>query len=153
MRRASVTFVVAALVAGAVAAATPQTPDVFPVQEVRAGMTGVGKTVYAGDTLEEFQVHILGVVSNVTGPNRDLILAKLEGGPLANTGVIQGMSGSPVYIGGRLVGAVSYAIGSFPKEPIAGITPIAEMIEATADTAPRRGTSAQARLDLPVSPE
>ena len=64
-------------------------------------------------------------------PQRNLILARLEGGPLAETGVIAGMSGSPVYIDGRLVGAVSYSIGAFPKEPIAGITPIAEMIEAT----------------------
>ena len=65
-----------------------------------------------------------------TAPQRDLILARLEGGPLATTGVIQGMSGSPVYIDGTLVGAVSYALGSFPREPLAGITPIAEMIAA-----------------------
>jgi hypothetical protein len=134
-------IVVAALAAGAAAAGAPQAPTVFPVQELRAGMTGIGRTVYAGEALEEFQVHILGVVSNVTGPNRDLILAKLEGGPLANTGVIQGMSGSPVYIGGRLVGAVSYAIGSFPKEPIAGITPIGEMTSAVTSTAPRAPAS------------
>ena len=72
---------------------------------------------------------ILGVLRNVIGPQRDLILARLEGGPLANTGVIAGMSGSPVYIDGRLVGAVSYSLGSFPKEPLAGITPIGEMID------------------------
>ena len=62
------------------------------------------------------------------GPSRKLILAKLSGGPVDEAGVIAGMSGSPVYIGGKLVGAVSYTLGSFPKEPIAGITPIDEML-------------------------
>src|SRR5919112_1690654 len=83
-------------------------------------------------TLQDFKVHILGVLRNVQGPRRDLILARLEGGPLAQTGVAQGMSGSPVYVDGRLIGAVSYSIGAFSKEPIAGITPIAEMKDATA---------------------
>ena len=59
-----------------------------------------------------FQAHIIGVLRNVMGPQRDLILARLEGGPLATTGVIQGMSGSPVFIDGRLVGAVSYQLGT-----------------------------------------
>ena len=89
-----------------------------------------GRTVFEGDRLDEFKVHILGVLRNVIGPSRNLILARLEGGPLANTGVIAGMSGSPVYIDGRLVGAVSYSLGQFSKEPIAGITPIDEMVEA-----------------------
>src|SRR5438874_428360 len=75
----------------------------------------------------------------------------LEGGPLAETGVIAGMSGSPVYVDGRLIGAVSYAIGSFPKEPIAGITPIREMIDATADSTRRAAAAAHARIDLPIT--
>ena len=104
---------------------------VMPVKEVKAGMEGIGRTVFAGNTLEEFKVHILGVLENVMGPSRSLILAKLEGGPLATTGVIAGMSGSPVYIDGRLVGAVSYSLGQFPREAIAGITPIDEMVDAT----------------------
>jgi hypothetical protein len=99
----------------------------MPIDDVRPGMVGIGRTVFAGEALEEFRANIIGVLKNVNGPKRDLILARLEGGPLANTGVIQGMSGSPVYIDGRLVGAVSYSLGSFPKEPLAGITPIAEM--------------------------
>ena len=74
----------------------------------------------------------------MVGPRRALILARLEGGPLAATGVIAGMSGSPVYVEGRLIGAVSYSLGDFSKEPIAGITPIAEMIENTAAGAPSR---------------
>jgi hypothetical protein len=91
------------------------------------------------------------VLHNVQGPRRDLILARLEGGPLAKTGVAAGMSGSPVYIDGRLIGAVSYSIGAFPTEAIAGITPIAEMKDAT--EMPRRGASPQARIDLPITRE
>lgn len=120
------------------------------VDEVRPGMEGVGRTVFQNGDIEEFKVHILGVLKNVVGPRRDLVLARLEGGPLAQTGVIAGMSGSPVYVGGRLLGAVSYALGQFPKEPIAGITPIAEMTDATALTAPASG-SRPVGLTVPFS--
>jgi len=123
---------------------------VMPVKEVKAGMEGVGRTVFSGNTLEEFKVHILGVLENVMGPSRSLILAKLEGGPLASTGVIAGMSGSPVYIDGRLVGAVSYSLGQFPKEAIAGITPIDEMVDATG-LPERRPTGTQAKLQWPIN--
>ena len=123
----------------------------MPLEEVRPGMVGVGRTVFQGTELQEFKVHILGVLKNVQGPRRDLILARLEGAALAESGVAQGMSGSPVYVDGRLIGAVSYSIGAFSKEPIAGITPIAEMKDATA-TPRRRGTQ-QARLELPITRE
>jgi hypothetical protein len=125
-------------------------PGRMPVEEVKAGMVGVGHTVFEGDRVEPFTVQILGVLRNVIGPSRNLILARLEGGPLASTGVIAGMSGSPVYIDGRIVGAVSYSLGAFSKEPIAGITPIDEMIEA-ASRADRRPPSLRVQLDLPVT--
>jgi hypothetical protein len=128
----------------------PATTSLMPLEEVRPGMVGVGRTVFEGTELAEFDVHVLGVLRNVLGPKRDLILARLEGGPLAETGVAQGMSGSPVYIDGRLVGAVSYSLGAFSKEAIAGITPIAEMKDATA--VPRR-RAAQAAIELPITPE
>ena len=128
-------------------AATP----LMPLEDIRPGMVGVGKTVFQGAQLQEFKVHIIGVLRNVQGPRRNLILARLEGGPLAETGVAQGMSGSPVYIDGRLIGAVSYSIGAFSKEPIAGITPIAEMKDATAML--RRTTPPRARLELPITRE
>jgi SpoIVB peptidase S55 len=115
-------------------------------------MVGVGRTVFADDTIEEFQANIIGVLRNVMGPQRDLILAKLEGGPLANTGVIQGMSGSPVFVDGKLIGAVSYALGSFPREPIAGITPIAEMVTAVDSPGPRASGSDLAPA-WPATPE
>jgi hypothetical protein len=142
----------AALVGLLSVAATPAATTMFPVDELKPGMVGVGRTVFEGDRLDEFKVHILGVLRNVIGPSRNLILARLEGGPLAHTGVIAGMSGSPVYIDGRLVGAVSYSLGAFSKEPIAGITPINEMIEAATLPGPRRQL-ARVELQMPLTPE
>jgi hypothetical protein len=126
-------------------------PD-MSVDEIRPGMVGVGRTVFDGTRVEEFRARILGVIENVIGARRNLILARLEGGPLANTGVIAGMSGSPVYIDGRLIGAVSYALGAFSKEPIAGITPIAEMTDATSVTN-SRPRAARVQLDFPLTDE
>jgi len=129
----------------------PATSTLMPISDVKPGMVGIGRTVFEGTELQEFKVQILGVLHNVQGPQRDLILARLEGGPLAKTGVAAGMSGSPVYIDGKLVGAVSYSIGSFATEAIAGITPIAEMKDAT--QTPRRAPSQQARIQLPITRE
>lgn len=97
-------------------------------------MTGTGRTVFSGSTLEDFAVEVLGVIENVA-PGQSIILAKLSGGPLAESGVIQGMSGSPVYVNGRLMGAV--ALG-FPmaKQPICGIRPIEEMLAVDAAAPP-----------------
>ena len=147
LRTAAAALLAAVLLAVPLPASTP----LMSIDEIRPGMIGVGRTVFQGSELKEFKVHILGVLRNVQGPKRDLILAKLEGEGLAESGVAQGMSGSPVYIDGRLIGAVSYSIGAFSKEPIAGITPIAEMKDATAMT--RRAASQQARLELPVTRE
>ncbi|MFB3854554.1 MAG: SpoIVB peptidase S55 domain-containing protein [Vicinamibacterales bacterium] len=125
----------------------------MPIDEVRPGMLGVGYTVFEGTKVEEFKAHIVGVLRNAAGPKRDLIIARLEGGPLAETGVIAGMSGSPVFIDGRLVGAVGYSLGTFSKEPIAGITPIEEMIEATSVGEARSARGSKLRLELPLTPE
>src|SRR6266404_5229460 len=122
------------------------------VKDIRPGMVGISHTVFDGTHVEEFKAHILGVLENVIGPHRNLILAKLEGGPLANTGVIAGMRGSPVYIDGRLIGAVSYALGSFSKEPIAGITPISEMTDSTAFS-DARPMGARVHIDYPLTRE
>ena len=131
----------------------PAAPPYYPLDQVKPGAVATGYTVWQGDKIEEFQVHIIGVLRNVIGPKRDLILAKLEGGPLAHTGVIAGMSGSPVYIDGQLVGAVSYSLGAFSKEPIAGITPITEMIDAATLETPRAPMGTRARLEMPVTRE
>ncbi len=133
------------LVSGAALAqsASPQAP-LLPLSEVRPGMKGIGLTVFEGATIESFGVSILGVLDNAVGPRQSLVLARLEGGPLERTGVIAGMSGSPVFVDGRLLGAVAYAF-PFGKEPIAGITPIADMLETVDPGAPR---AAGARLRL-----
>src|SRR5687767_2041974 len=148
IRTAAAALALAALIGTSPRATTP----LMPVSEIRAGMVGVGRTVFQGAELEDFKVHIIGVLRNVQGPRRDLILARLEGGPLAETGVAAGMSGSPVYIDGRLVGAVGYSIGAFPKEAIAGITPIEEMKEATAQASTRRA-AVKTPIALPVTSE
>jgi hypothetical protein len=144
-------FLAAAVLTAGAIVRLPAAPALMPLEDVKPGMVGTSRTIFEGTELKEFKVHILGVLKNVQAPKRNLILARLEGGPLAETGVIAGMSGSPVYIDGKLVGAVSYSIGSFPKEPIAGITPINEMIDATAELGGRRALSAQNRLELPVT--
>jgi hypothetical protein len=136
----------------AVAAGLPAQSRTFAIDEIKPGMVGIGRTVFEGDRLEEFTVHIIGVLRNSIGPRRNLILARLEGGPLANTGVIAGMSGSPVYIDGRLVGAVSYSLGQFSKEPIAGITPIDEMTADATLPGPRR-QAARVDLQMPLTQE
>ncbi|HBY60473.1 MAG TPA: hypothetical protein DEH78_11665 [Solibacterales bacterium] len=144
MRVVAGTFLTRVAVLGAVigAAASAQTP-VLPLSEVRPGMRGVGRTVFSGDRIEEFAVEVLGVLENI-GPKQSVILAKLSGGPLAHTGVMQGMSGSPVYFDGKLAGAVALAF-SFSKDPIAGIRPIEEMLRVDQGGAPPARRLAEVR--------
>jgi hypothetical protein len=97
----------------------------WQVDEIKAGMKGRGKTVLKGVKIETFEAEVLGVLKN-TSPGRDMVLCRLSGCDLEKTGVIAGMSGSPVYIEGKLLGAVAYA-WVFGKEPIAGVTPFAQM--------------------------
>ena len=120
--------------------------EFLPLAEVKAGMRGVGKTVFSGGRIEDFQVEILGVLENI-GPKQSLILARLSGGPIEKTGVMQGMSGSPVYIGGKLVGAVAMAF-PFSKEPIAGIRPIGDMLTVQDKTPPRTAAIRLNETDL-----
>ncbi|HYP09427.1 MAG TPA: SpoIVB peptidase S55 domain-containing protein [Bryobacteraceae bacterium] len=124
-----------------VAAPPPEAVQFLPISDIRPGLTGAGRTVFSGSAVEEFQVEILGILENA-GPKQSIILARLSGGPLERTGVMQGMSGSPVYIGGKLAGAVAMAF-PFSKEPIAGIRPIGEML-AGGDTAHPRAVQVRA---------
>jgi len=112
------------------AAGPPKTTDgFFPLSEVHRGLTGTAWTVFTGDKPEPMQVEILGVLRGARGPGHDMILAQLHGAKPEYTGVVAGMSGSPVYIGNKLLGSLSYRIGQFSKDPIAGITPIEQMLE------------------------
>jgi len=128
----------------ALAAALYAQPNFFPLKDVRPGMRGTGKTVFSGNQIEDFQVEVLGVLDNI-GPKESLILARLSGGPLEHTGVMQGMSGSPVYIDGKLLGAVAMAF-PYSKDPIAGIRPIEEMVKV--ETAPSATAVQRAGLSL-----
>lgn len=123
-----------------VAAAPPPTTQFFPLSQVHRGLHGVAYTVFEGTKPEAMGVEILGLLHNAIGPGEDMILARLEGAKPDYTGVVAGMSGSPVYIGGKLVGALAYRIGQFSKEPICGITPIGQMLENRA-----RGSELRAR--------
>jgi hypothetical protein len=107
----------------------PENPEFFPLSQVRPGMTGTAWTVFEGSTPEPMQVKILGVLRGARGPGQDMILAQLYGAKPEYTGVVEGMSGSPVYIDGKLLGSLSYRIGQFTKDPIAGITPIEQILE------------------------
>ena len=101
----------------------------FPLSEVHRGLKGTAWTVFTGTTPEPMEVEILGVLRGARGPGHDMILAQLHGAKPEYTGVVAGMSGSPVYIGNRLLGSLSYRIGQYSKDPIAGITPIEQMLE------------------------
>jgi len=110
-------------------AADTTQPKILPVDQIQPGMKGVAYTVFEGTKPEPMDLEVLGVLKNANGPKSDLILVRLIGKKPEYTGVVAGMSGSPVYIDGKLVGALSYRIGQFSKEPIAGVTPIAQMLE------------------------
>lgn len=106
---------------------------IYPLSAVRVGQRGVGYTVFKGPDAQPFEVEILGLMKGMLGPKRDVILARLSGPEIEFSGVIAGMSGSPVYLDGKLLGAVAYRFGSFTREPIAGITPIESMLDLTRD--------------------
>lgn len=116
----------------------------MPLSEVREGMKGTSRTVFRGTEPEEFNVEILGVIPGGVGPKQDLIVGRISGGPADRTGVFAGMSGSPVYVNGRLVGAISYSF-PFSKEPICGITPIEQMISIFEKKASARTASVEPR--------
>ncbi len=132
MLRNVVAFVLLGFTSLAGFAAEKPKVQIMPEDQVKAGMHGVAYTVFEGVTPEPMQVEILGVLRNMAGPKSDVILARLHGKKVEYTGVVAGMSGSPVYIDGKLVGAIAYRIGEFSKEPIAGITPASSMLEIDA---------------------
>ncbi len=119
----------------------PPAGDIIRLQEIKPGMKGVAYTIFAGDTIEPFELEVIGVLPNLLGPKQSIVLVQLKGAKVEHTGVVAGMSGSPVYIEGRLAGALSLKFGIFTKEPLAGVTPIESVLEA-GQTTP--ATSAQA---------
>src|SRR5437879_1738267 len=114
------------------AAETSTDIQTISVDQIHTGMKGVAYTVFEGVKPEPMDVEVLGILKNINGPRGDIILIRLHGKKVEYTGVVAGMSVSPVYIDGKLAGALAFRIGEFSKEPIAGVTPIAEMLEINA---------------------
>lgn len=127
--------------AGLAQSGPPAISGFFPLSEVKAGLKATAWTVFEGSAPEPMDVEILGVLRGGRGPGHDMILARLHGPKPDFTGVVAGMSGSPVYVGDKLMGSLSYRIGQFSKEPIAGITPIEQMLEVRDISTERAGMS------------
>src|SRR2546422_9559759 len=125
-------FTLLATAAETPSARAPKTTETIPVSQIHKGMRGVAYTVFQGTTPEAMDVEVLGVLKDMNGPKGDIILIRLHGTKVEYTGVVAGMSGSPVYFDGKLAGALAFRIGEFSKEPIAGVTPISEMLEINA---------------------
>src|ERR1700674_5835026 len=122
-------------------------PEIFPLSQVQPGMKGEALTIFAGDQIEKFDLVVIGVMPNFLAPKESIILVQLLGPRVEHTGVVAGMSGSPGYLDGKLAGALSLKLGIFTKEPIAGVTPIEDVLDP-----PSQNVSAQAnaqQLSLP----
>src|SRR5438309_11795433 len=115
--------------------------ETLPLSQVRPGMEGYAYTIFAGDHIEKFDLEVIGVVNNFLGPKQSIILVQLKGPKVEHTGVVAGMSGSPVYLDGKLAGALSLKLGIFTKEPIAGVTPIADVLAGGGIAGPTSGGS------------
>ena len=114
--------------AAAVPSPAQQSTEILPLSDVHPGMQGYAYTIFAGDQIEKFDLEVLGIMPNFLGPKQSIILVQLKGPKVEHTGVVAGMSGSPVYLDGKLAGALSLKLGIFTKEPIAGVTPIADVL-------------------------
>src|ERR1700722_1232112 len=148
LQRFALLAVVLALAGVAMAA---DGPAIMPLDQVKPGMTGYARTIFAGDQVENFDLVVIGILPNLIGPKQSIILVQLKGPKVEHTGVVAGMSGSPVYIDGKLVGAVSLKFGMFVKEPLAGVTPIEDMLALPTESAsPARGTAVAG--SQPVTP-
>ncbi len=125
------------LLPGSICAQASRPIETIPLDQIHAGMRGFAYTVFQGTKPESMDVEVLGVLKNANGPKGDVILVRLGGAKAEYSGVVAGMSGSPVYLDGKLAGALAFRIGEFSKEPIAGVTPIGEMLEINAmDSSP-----------------
>jgi SpoIVB peptidase S55 len=124
-------------------AATQQSNEILPLSQVREGMQGCAYTIFQGDQVEKFDLEVLGVMPNFLGPKQSIILVQLKGPKVEHTGVVAGMSGSPVYLEGKLAGALSLKLGIFTKEAIAGVTPIEDVLQPEAQSPAAMATPQQ----------
>jgi SpoIVB peptidase S55 len=129
------------LSASPLGAMAQESNQILPLEQVHAGMQGYAYTIFSGDQVEKFDLEVLGVMPNFLGPKQSIILIELKGPKVEHTGVVAGMSGSPVYLDGKLAGALSLKLGIFTKEAIAGVTPIEDVLRPPPQTpAPQAAT-------------
>jgi len=133
------------------AATAQESNEILPLSHVRAGMQGYAYTIFAGDQVEKFDLEVIGVLENFLGPKQSIILVQLKGPKVEHTGVVAGMSGSPVYLDGKLAGALSLKLGVFTKEPIAGVTPIQDVLNPPSQTAAAQAATQQFGLPSEAS--
>jgi hypothetical protein len=126
-------------------------PAIFPLSQVQPGMKGVAYTIFTGDEIEKVDLVVLGVLHNALGPKQDIILVQLLGEKTEHTGVVAGMSGSPVYFDGKLAGALSLKLGTFTKEAIGGVTPIENMLDV--EKAPEPPANAPSPASVITAPQ
>src|SRR2546429_2922613 len=132
-------------------AAGPQSNELLPLSQVHPGMQGYAYTIFEGDQIEKFDLEVIGVLENFLGPKQAIILVQLKGPKVEHTGVVAGMSGSPVYLDGKLAGALSLKLGVFTKEPIAGLTPITALLTPPSQTATAQAATQQFGLPSEAS--
>lgn len=125
-------------------------PEIMPLSEIKPGMKGVAHTIFAGDKVDTMEVEVVGVMPNTLGPGQHVILVLLKGENVAFTGVAGGMSGSPVYFDGKLAGAISLRFGVFAKEPLAGVTPIENMLEIEKPQPVQRAEYRAPQIEIPA---
>jgi hypothetical protein len=151
LRKLLPTFLAALLLLAGFSLQADDAPAIFPLSQVQPGMKGVAYTIFTGDEIEKVDLVVLGVLHNALGPKQDIILVQLLGEKVEHTGVVAGMSGSPVYFDGKLVGALSLKLGTFTKEAIGGVTPIENMLDV--EKAPEPPTNAPSPASVISAPQ
>jgi hypothetical protein len=144
LRKLLPTFLAALILLTGLSLKADDAPAIFPLSQVQPGMKCVVYTIFNGDEIEKVDLVVLGVLHNALGPKQDIILVQLLGEKVEHTGVVAGMSGSPVYFEGKLVGALSLKLGAFTKEAIGGVTPIENMLDVEKAPEPPANLSAPA---------
>lgn len=124
-------------------------PQIIPLSQIKPGMKGVGYTIFSGDQIQTFDVEVIGILPNLVGPKQDVVLVRLSSPEIAKSGVVAGMSGSPVYFDGKLAGSISYKFGTFTTEAIGGMTPIEEELAVDSQSTGAPVRAASARYSLP----
>jgi len=152
LRRLFLALLAVSLAAGPRSARADDSPATIPITDIKPGMKGVAYTIFQGDQVEKVDLEVIGVLHNAVGPQLDVILVRLLGDKVQQTGVVAGMSGSPVYFEGKLAGALALKLGQFTREAIGGVTPIADMYEiekAPASSGTQSAVKLPPRVDVP----